>query len=140
MKLFRQLQKMKELRMSTKDKQRTINVSEAFHLWSHLMQRHSVLHITETLEPFVKDGDFKIILKFGKRALNRDIKILEKEIAAYGVPLPLRPPKQTKVTEIADPFTDRYIYRRILRGIQGFLPTHTTAFMHSILQKLENFF
>lgn len=140
MKFLQQLQKIKELRMSRKEKQRTINVSEAFHLWSHLTQRYSVLHTTETLEPFVRDDDLKIILKLGKRALIRDIRILEKETALYGVPFPLRPPKQTKITEIADPFSDRYIYRRILRGIQGFLPTHIAAFMHSTSPKIRELF
>jgi hypothetical protein len=140
MKILQKIQKIKESRMSTKDKQRSINVSEAFHLWNHLTQRYSVLHSTETLEPFARDGDLKIILTMGKNSLSKNISLLEKEVAMYGLPLPLRPPKRTNVSEIADPFTDRYIYRRILRGIQAFLPTHTMAFMHSTTPKIRDLF
>jgi len=126
--------------MSTKDLQRNINVSEAYHLWSHLVQRYSVLHITETFEPFIRDGDLKIILATGKNTLSKNIGILEKEAVLYGLPLPLRPPKQTKVSGTSDPFSDRHIYRRVLRGIQSFLPTHMAAFMHSTTPKIRELF
>ncbi len=140
MKILEQVQKIKEACMSTKDLQRSINVSEAFHLWNHLSQRYSVLHTTEIFDAFIRDGDLRLIFIMGRKALNKNIGILEKEAALYGLPLPLRPPKQTKISDISDPFSDRYIYRRVLRGIQAFLPTHTTAFMHSTSPKIRDLF
>ena len=58
----------------------------------------------------------------------------------YGIPLPIRPPKQTQTTAHFEDITDRYIYRRILRGIQAFLPTHMTAFIHSTSPKIRGLF
>lgn len=58
----------------------------------------------------------------------------------YGIALPIRPPKQTRTTTHVEQISDRYIYRRILRGIQGFLPTHTAAFVHSTSPKIRELF
>lgn len=126
--------------MSTRDKQRNINVSEVFHLWNHLVQRYNVIHVTNALESFVKDEDLKLILKIGARVLGKHVKVLEKEMMAYGIPLPIRPPKQVQTTANLEVISDRYIFRRILRGIQSFLPTHTMAFIHSTSPKIRELF
>jgi hypothetical protein len=126
--------------MPTSEKQQHINVSEAFHLWNHLMQRYNTLFVTETMEMFVRDSDLKLILVTGNKNLNKSIKILEKEMMAYGIPLPVRPPKQTQTTTKIEEISDRHIYRRILRGIQSFLPTHTMAFVHSTTPKIRELF
>ncbi len=131
MKLSKQIQKIAELGSSTRDKQEKINVSEVFHLWNHLIQRYSIIHLTNFLEVFAKDNDLKLLLNVGEKTLNKHIKILEKEMMEYGIPLPIRPPKKTQTTVSSEFITDRYIFRRILRGIQAFLPTHTAAFVHS---------
>lgn len=140
MKILSQINRIAEFNMSTRDKQRTINVSEAFHLWNHLVQRYNTLLVTETLEMFVRDDDFKLILAVGKKALEKNIKILEQEMLGYGIPLPVRPPKQTHTTAKLEEVSDRHIFRRILRGIQSFLPTHTIAFVHSTSPKIRELF
>jgi len=58
--LTKHIKKLKEIGMSTKEKQGTINVSEVYHLWSHLVQRYNIIYITEVLVNFAKDGDLKI--------------------------------------------------------------------------------
>jgi spore coat protein CotF len=58
----------------------------------------------------------------------------------YGIPLPVRPPKQTQTTFNLEVITDRYSYRRILRGIQAFLSTHIQAFIHSTNPNLREIF
>lgn len=83
----------------------------------------------------VRDDDFKLILAVGKKTLQKNIKILEQEMIRYGIPLPVRPPKQTHTTAKLEEVSDRHIFRRILRGIQSFLPIHTTAFVHSTSPK-----
>ncbi|KJS88265.1 MAG: hypothetical protein JM58_01525 [Peptococcaceae bacterium BICA1-8] len=140
MKIFEQFQKIAEVGMSTRDKQKTINVSEVFHLWNHLVQRYNVLYITNILESFARDEDLKLILISGKNSLDNHIKILEKEMLEYGIPLPNRPPKQTQSTSDLEEISDRHIYRRITRGIQSFLPTHTMAFIHSTSPKIRELF
>lgn len=140
MKLLQQLQKLNELGLSTADKQHQINVSEVFHLWNHLVQRYYVISVTNILETYAKDNEFKIILGVGRNSINEHINILEKEMMSYGIPLPIRHPKQTNITSNLEQISDRYIFRRILRGIQLFLPTHTMAFVHSTSPKIRELF
>lgn len=140
MKIFKYIGKIFEMDKSLRDKQRTINVSEVYHLWNHLMQRYNVIYVTNLLNSFVKDDDLKLVLNFGNKTLTKHTKLLEKELLNYGIPLPLMPPKQTQKTVNCELISDRQIYRRILRGIQAFLPVHTMAFIHSTSPKLRDLF
>lgn len=140
MKIMKQIKKITELGMSTKDKQREINVSEAFHLWNHLVTRYAIIQTTGILGNYARDIDLKFIINTGVKALKEQVKVLEQEMLTYGIPLPIRPPKQMKVADHVEIFTDRYIYRRILRGIQSYLPTHTAAFIHSTSPKIRELF
>ena len=140
MRILRYVGKIAEMGKTTRGKQRTTNVSEVFHLWNHLMQRYNVIHVTNLLETFVKDDDFKLILDNGNKTLNNHVKMLEKELLNYGIPLPLRSPKQTMKTVNFELISDRQIYRRILRGIQAFLPVHAMAFIHSTSPKIRDLF
>lgn len=140
MKTLKYIGKIFEINKSLKNKQRMINVSEVYHLWNHLVQRYNVIYITILLENFVIDEDLRIILNIGKKTLNKHIDLLEKELMNYGIPLPVRPPKEIQKTVNYEQITDRLIYRRILRGIQAFLPVHTMAFNHSTSPKLRDLF
>jgi hypothetical protein len=140
LKTTKYFQELKELGMSTRDKQREINVSEVYHLWNHLVQRYNVIYVTEILETYVRDDDLLMILHLGKKTLYKNVKVLEKEMLEYGIPLPIRPPKQTPKTINLEQISDRYIFRRILRGIQSFLPTHIMAFVHSSSPKIRDLF
>jgi hypothetical protein len=140
MKILKYVGKISEANKSLRDKQRMLNVSEVYHLWNHLMQRYNVIFITNLLNSFVKDDDLKLVLEFGNKTLDKHTKLLEKELLNYGIPLPLRPPKQTQQTHNTELISDRQIYRRILRGIQAFLPVHTMAFIHSTTPKLRDLF
>jgi len=140
MKILKYIGKISEMGMSRRDKQRTINVSEVYHLWNHLMQRYNVIYVTNLLNSFVKDDDLKLVLNSGNKTLTKHTKLLEKELLNYGIPLPLRPPIQTQKMVNSELISDRQIYRRILRGIQAFLPVHTMAFIHSTSPKLRDLF
>ncbi len=140
MDILNTITKISELGMLTKDKQRNINVSETFHLWNHLIQRYSVIHLTNILEQHARDEDLKLVLTAGRKTIDNHITILEKEMINYGIPLPMRPPKQVKTTSNMEVVTDRFIFRRILRGIQAFLPTHMMAFLHSTSPKIRELF
>lgn len=140
MKILKFIRSVSEYKQTTKDKQRNINVSEVFHLWSHLIQRYSVIYTTNFYENYAIDKDLKLILKIGIETLAKHVTLLEKEMMNYGIPLPTRPPKQIKTTSKMDVISDRYIFRRILRGIQAFLPSHTMAFVHSTSPKIREQF
>lgn len=140
MKLPKHFQKLKETTMSTKDKSLSIHVNEVFHLWSHLVQRYNIIFLTSLLGEQTRDEDLKIILSMGQKSLSKHIEVLEKEMINYGIVLPARPPKQAKTSFPMEQFTDRFIFRRVLRGIQGYLPTHVMAFMHSTSPKIRELF
>ena len=141
MKILKNIKKISEMDKSLSDKQKNINVSEVYHLWNHLMQRYNVIHVTNLLNSFVKDDDLKMVLNSGKKTLTKHIGLLEKELLNYGIPLPLRPPKQTQQNAVnIELISDRHIYRRILRGIQAFLPVHNMAFIHSTSPKIRDLF
>lgn len=140
MKILSFVRSIAEFGKTTKEKQRNINVSEVFHLWNHLIQRYNVIYITNILENYAKDGDLKLVLKVGKVTLGKHVMLLENEMTTYGIPLPIRPPKQIQITAKLEEISDRYIFRRILRGIQSFLPTHTMAFIHSTSPKIREQF
>lgn len=140
MKTLKYIEKISEIGKSLEDKQKTLNTSEVYHLWNHLVQRYNVIYITNLLDNFVKDDDLKLVLNHGNKVLTKHIKLLEEELLNYGVPLPLRPPKQVQKTENSELISDRLIYRRILRGIQAFLPVHTMAFIHSTSPKIRDLF
>ncbi|MCW3491642.1 DUF3231 family protein [Dethiobacter alkaliphilus] len=140
MKIPGYLQKINELTMTTQEKQANINVSEVFHLWNHLVQRYGIINNSNMLSVFAKDDELKLILKLGQKTLDSNITLLEKEMNNYAIPLPNRPPKlaQTKVS--SELISDRYIFRRIFRGIQSVLFTHTLAFTHSTSPKIRELF
>ncbi|MGC7871975.1 DUF3231 family protein [Desulfosporosinus sp. SYSU MS00001] len=140
MKILKYIKDISEMNEFLRDKQTTINVSEVYHLWNHLMQRYNVIYITNLLDSFVKDDDLKLVLNLGNRTLAKHTELLEKELLNYGITLPLRPPKQTQETVNTELISDRHIYRRILRGIQAFLPVHTMAFIHSTSPKIRDLF
>jgi spore coat protein CotF len=140
MKIPKNIQIIKELGMPTQEKQTTVNVSEVFHLWSHLLQRYNILFTTNILAVYAKDDDLKLILSIGKKTLDKNITVLEKKMMEYAIPLPERPPEQAQTTVRLELITDRYIFRRILRGIQSALPTHTMAFIHSTSPKIRELF
>lgn len=140
MQILKQIHRLTEMGMSTRDKQRNINVSEVFHLWNHLLQRYTVLHTTNILKSLTKDKDLQLVLYLGQKTLGNHISVLEKEMMSFGIPLPTRPPKETQTITNMEAFTDRYIFRRVFRGIQSFLPTHMMAFIHSTNPKIRELF
>jgi len=123
-----------------KEKQLVISVSDVYHLWNHLLQRYYVIYVTEMFEAFARDEDLRLILKLGRKTLTKHISLLEKKMAEYGIPLPMRPPKQTNSTENLEIVSDRHIFRRVLRGIQAFLPIHNMAFTHSTSPVIRSLF
>lgn len=140
MKISKHIQKISELGISTKDKQRDINVSEVFHLWSHLLQLYNIIYTTKIIGAFARDDELKLILSIGEKILSDNITVLEKHMTEYAIPMADRPPKQAQSTVTLEQITDRYIFRRILRGIQSALPTHTMAFVHSSSPKIRELF
>lgn len=125
---------------STKQEQSEANVSEIWHLWSHLIARYDVIERTQVLANFAEDPDLKIVLNQGIKILQKQCNELEKIMKHYGIPMPLQPPDNANSPLSVETITDRYIFRSIMAGIQAFLPLHLNAFTQSTSPKLREFF
>lgn len=140
MKTMALYQRISELGKSTRDKQAEITVAEVWHLHRHLTMRYDVLETTNILHSFVKSKDLKLIMGKGKGILLDQIRGLEKLVKEYGIILPVRPPADSKSFSKIEIINDRYVFRRIFRGIQSFIENHAAAYIHSTSPKLREHF
>lgn len=140
MKVLELYQRIGEINKSNRDKQAKISVSEVWHLYNHLTMRYNVLETTNILRNYARSKDLKELLDFGANVLQTQIKKLETIMKEYGVPLPIRPAYDSKSLVLVEAITERYIFRRIFRGIQSFIPYHSFAFIHSTSPKLREEF
>lgn len=113
---------------SPKERSEQISSGEAQFLWHLLVERYDILETTNLLKTLAKDEDLKMIISKGHKVLLKQINDIEKTMKNYGIPLPLKPPEDISTTNTCNEITDRYIFRRIFRGIQQFLFTHLNCF------------
>jgi hypothetical protein len=105
-----------------------------FHLWDHLTFRYDNISQTEIFHAFAKDPEFKLLLKTGlQRTLEKQVGMLEKEMAYYGIPLPTQPKKfaMAENTEILD---DDHMFRIVLAGMQSAALFHAQALKQSTVE------
>lgn len=143
MDIFSGFQKISEIGTTVRDKQTLINVSEVWHLWDHLSERYSILNTTTIFRNFARDNDLRIVLDMGVKTLTQQVTDLEAVLGDYGIQLPYRPPTDVVSATQYEAIDDKYIFRRVFRGIQSFVETHAEAFLGStspiIRQKFKKF-
>ena len=140
MELIELIQEILGTNKSPKDNQKEINAMEVGHLWNLLVARYDVLHTTQLLHGFTDDTDLKSILKRGLKMLEGQIKTNENLLEKYGIPLPQKPPVSSTPTENVEEITDQYIFRRLFRGIQGFIPILCKAFTDTANSEIRDYF
>jgi len=105
-----------------------IDCAEAFHLWDHLTYRYDNIKLTQLMYAYANDGDFKILLKTGLQStLNKQAKLLEKELNHFGIPVPIHPPTVMPTAESSELFEDDFMFRLLIMGIQGTAILHAQA-------------
>ncbi len=140
MKIPSMYQQITDLVKSPEQKQKQISVSEVWHLNNHLKMRYDVLETTNILKNFAKSPELGLILDYGIEVLQSQAEKIEKLTGDYGIPFPARPPFDSKTTANVEMITDRYIFRRISRGIQGMIHVHAMAFTQSTMPMLREQF
>jgi len=106
----------------------TLDTGEAYHLWDHLTSRYDTVEITQIYETFAHDGDLKTLLQSALRnTLEKQVKVIEKEMNYFALPLPQRPPKKVKNLENTEVVEDLIIFRNVFTGMQYFFNLHATA-------------
>ncbi len=121
------IDQLQNIGASPQEMQTKISVSEVWHLWELTSARYDVLQQTQLYENLCEDKDFKLVIASGLKTLKEQVKRKEKIMVKYGIPLPERPPSSTSFIQRSDEINDRYIYRQIFRGIQGFLHIHSSS-------------
>jgi len=134
------LEKLSTLNKSTEEKQNTLTLSEANCLWLALGAKYDALNITNILSCFVKDGELKKFLSDGINLLIKQIKALEKILKNYGIPMPNKPPEQSKMTIDKSTISDETIYREIFKGIRNMQFTLLNNFTQSSSSTLKDCF
>lgn len=125
------IEKVTNTTKSAKEKQYDISVSEVWHLSKHLQMRYDVLETTNILKNFISSSDLQLILDHGVNVLQKQVKTLEDLMIKYQLPVVQRPPFDARILVNEEAMNDRYVFRRIFRGIQAFLPNHISAFDQS---------
>lgn len=64
----------------------TLNIREAHNLWDVLNSKYQMMEKLLILEGFIHDPDLKIAFKLMGGPIQKNINILEKELATYSVP------------------------------------------------------
>lgn len=140
MKVMEYMQKITDIGKSPVDKKNEINVGEVWSIWDLLVSRYDIIETTQLLDTFTNDIDLKTVINRGLKLLDNQTKQLENLLAKYSIPLPIKPPEKVAITHNIEEITDRYIFRRVFRGIQSFLYQEVTAFVSSSTPEIREFF
>jgi len=140
MKILEQIEKLADIGQSRTELQKEITTIEAWHIWDYVVSRYDIIETTQVLKNFARDPDLKVVLGQGLNALNQQVQQLEEIMSTYGIPLPKRPPATSDSPLNLEVITDEYVFRRVLGGIQNYIPTHATAMIHTTSPKLREKF
>lgn len=125
---------------SRRDRQRLINVLEVGYIWDTLTTRYQSLETNKIFLGAVRDSDLKFILGQGEKFLKKEIERLEDLSVEFGIPTTKKPAENPLSIFDAEIFTDDYIYRHTLAGIQSFLPTIVIALTHAMSPMIRTLF
>lgn len=110
-----------------------LDTGEVYHLWDHLTSRYDSLEISQVFLSLAQDGDLLVLLNQGvNMTLNKQIKVLEKEMNHFALPLPEKPPNSIKTTQDKDIIDDKLIFRRVFTGMQYMFELHAVSLKQNI--------
>lgn len=131
MDIMDKLQKATEVVTPIREKQRTVNVSEVFYVWDILVTKLDIMETVQIFDDLIDDIDLKFISDQVRNGLQSGIITMEKIMNDYGLPFPIRPPADKKITNSLEHITDRDIFQSLFEAIQAFFPILSSGFMNS---------
>ena len=87
----------------------TISIREAHSVWDTLNSKYQIMEKMLIYEGFVHDPDLKIAFKLIRKPIEKNIAILEKELATYSIPSPDRNRASAQLQGDSDSINDEYI-------------------------------
>jgi hypothetical protein len=106
-----------------KKKEDTIDIQEAFNIYSLLRARYVSTQTVQLFKNFVHDVDWEIILNKFQKNFERQIKKLEELGEDFRIIMPNRPPLDVKFATRINDITDEYIYKKIYHDLIAELMT-----------------
>lgn len=109
-----------------------LSSNEAAHIWDHLSLRYDQKQVNEIFSRYVHDPEFDKILDRGRKVLKDQIKVLEQKAAEFEVPVTEKHPVVHTAGVDPEVVEDRFVYRRILKGIQESIEVHVRAVVDTV--------
>ena len=100
------------------NKQKLVDVREAFNLWDMLKSKYTIIERLETNGEFLHDKDLKMIIDSYVKTLNNNKKILEDLLRTYQLPGPDQGRCSVHWAGNSEPIRDEFIAREALIFIQ----------------------
>jgi hypothetical protein len=111
-----------------------LTVIEAGILWEFLMLRYDNVDMTQHMQNFIHDPDFKYLVSKGLQGtLEKQVEKIEKELNDLKIQLPMRPPKSVQTDVGSELFEDRFIYKQLYTNIQAAFNIHSRAIFAMIM-------
>jgi hypothetical protein len=117
-----------------------VSCGEVHTLWADLAMRYDVKEMTDLFLSCANDTEFKALLAAGKKTLEEQIGLLEKELTALGVPLPPAPPKTVSLPDGREVLRDEWMFRTVYMGIQSFIDEHSRCLRDMMSPHLRQMF
>lgn len=115
-------------------KNQELGVVEAGILWDFLMMRYDNIELTQQMQNFIHDPEFKYIVGNGlKGTLEKQVARVEKEMNNLKIQLPTRPPKSVSTDIGSELFDDRFIFRQLYTNVQSIFNIHSRAIFAMII-------
>lgn len=129
--LIATIQKMTGVNAPTMEKQKSLNVSDVWHVWDILTAKYDTIEVINLISNFARDEDLKTVITSILKELDKDVDELHQLLLEHGIPMPMRPPQSANTTVNLEVITDRYIFNRILDLSKQLIPLLGLGFINS---------
>ncbi|NLL48057.1 MAG: DUF3231 family protein [Firmicutes bacterium] len=105
-----------------------LNIREAHNLWDLLNSKYQMMEKMLIYEGFIHDLDLKAVFKLTRKPIEKNIKILEQELATYSIPSPDRNRAAVQMQGVSDSITDEYMAMDVFLYFQEHVENLLDAF------------
>lgn len=109
----------------------TVDIREAHNLWDILNSEHQIMEKILIYEGFVHDPDLVIGMKQLRKSIQKNIKILEGEMATHSIASPDRHRAAVQLQTESDSITDQYMAMDLFLYYQGHIENILKSFYSS---------
>lgn len=107
------------LKLFEKNQKLQIDCQEAYNLWDSLTSRYDAIHQINIYQNFIHDKEFKLLVTHTfTELIDNQVNKIEKQMNAYQLLLPERPPKSVRTPTNTEAYEDKYIASRYTSLLQ----------------------